>query len=97
VGISNVTTLSDESFDNGEIRVKRAIETEFQKRGIQDLVRVTRSVYSDIYGSFYVTVRFPQATLTWPVANPRVAVAAAEGVMQAYLLDYPDGLPALVP
>lgn len=77
--------------------MKRAIETAIQFYGAQDLVRVTRSVYSHIHGLFVVTLSFPEQRYYRQLSGPRQARAVAEGVMQEYNRDYPGNLPAREP
>jgi hypothetical protein len=64
--------------------------------GVQDLARVTRSVFSDIHGQFAVTLEFPEAKYHRFLAGPGQARAVTEGVMREYDRDYPDRLPGSV-
>jgi hypothetical protein len=77
--------------------VKRAIEAAIQFYGFQDLVRVTRSVFSHIRGEFIVTFDFPEQRYHRFLHGPSKARTVAEGVMQDYNRDYPGNLPAREP
>ena len=78
------------------VPVKRAIEAALQLHGVQDLVRVTRSVFSDIHGQFVVTLEVPEAKYHRFLAGPGQARTVTEGVMREYDRDYPDRLPDIV-
>lgn len=78
------------------VPVKRAIEAALQMHGVQDLARVTRSVFSDIHGQFVVTLEFPEAKYHRFLVGPGQARTVTEGVMREYNREYPDRLPATV-
>ena len=73
------------------VQVKRAIEDAIAQAGIpRDLVRVTRSVYSDIRGEYVVTVDAAGEKSSHWLRGPREGKAVAEGVMQAYYRRFPE-------
>lgn len=75
-GCSNI----DECYE-----LTRAIEQALGRRGLTpDLARVTRSVFSDLYGKYAVTVTLHGEKLSTMAAGLGDAETIAEGVMQAY-------------
>ena len=93
VELTEVRTGSDGEISGDCVPVKRAIEAVFQAYGIQDLARVTRSVFSDIHGQYAITVTFAERKYHRLLSGPRGAKAVAEGVMREYTEDYPGQLP----
>jgi hypothetical protein len=93
VDLSEITTGSSGGIAGDCIPVKRAIESVFQAYGIQDLVRVTRSDFSDIHGQYVITASFGGVKYHRFLNGPKDAKAVAEGVMAEFERDYPGQLP----
>lgn len=79
------------------VRVKRAVEAALQYHGLQDLARVTRSVYSHIHGTHVVDVELMGRTYHRRLEGPRDAHAVTEGVMQEHAGIYPGEIPTREP
>ncbi len=60
--------------------------------GAQDLARVTRSAFSEMHGTFFATIQFPDKRYHVSLTGLREAKAITEGVMRDYERDHPGSL-----
>lgn len=88
--VTEVVTGGDDGARPGTaIPVKRAIESVLTMLGAQDLARVTRSAFSEMHGTYFVTIQMPETRFYLELRGPGEAKAKVEGVMRDYNRDYP--------